>query len=168
MKTLIRSIDQLNQKVGLAVRWVAIGMLVVTTYEVVARYLFNAPTVWAHQTVMILGGALVPLAWGWVHLHGGHVSMDAIHRRLSRRAQAIVNAVCNVLFLFPLVGLLTYISGARALRSWLAGETWIVSIWQPPMGPSRTVLMLGFVLLFLQGLAHFVREVHYIARGEEL
>ena len=168
MKGLLRTIDQVSEKVGLTIRWIVILMLLATSYEVVARYFFNSPTVWAHQSVMIMGGLLIPLSWGFVHLHQSHVSMDILYRRLSLRNQGIVRAVCTVLFLFPLLGLLTYVCAQWLIDSWVSEETWIVSIWYPPMWPSRAFMMLGFALFFFQGAAGFVRDIYFLAVGEQL
>jgi len=168
MRRAIRVIDQVNGKVGMALRWLALGMILATTYEVIARYFFNAPTVWAHQTVILLGGVFVSLSWGWVHLHQGHVNMDILLKRLSPRGQAITNMVCSLLFFFPLLGLMIYLSSQFMVESWVMHETWIVSIWRPPMGPSRTILTLGFTLFFFQGVAQFVRDAHFAIRGEKI
>ena len=56
MRQAIRCIDKLNDKVGMTARWLAVAMILSTSCEVLARYFFNAPTVWAHQTVMRRGG----------------------------------------------------------------------------------------------------------------
>ena len=168
MKQVIRIIDQSNEKLGMAVRWVALAMLLSTTYEVISRYFFNAPTIWAHQTVMILGGVFVSLSWGWVHLHHGHVNMDIILRRLSPRGQAITNVVCSLLFLFPLLGFMIFVSSQLMMESWIKHEQWMQSIWRPPMGPNRTILTIGFTFFLLQGLAHFLRDLHYSIKGEAL
>jgi len=167
MKWLLRNTDQVSEKVGLTVRWVIIGMLLATSYEVVARYFFNSPTVWAHQSVMIMGGILIPLSWGYIHLHHSHVSMDILYRRLSSRNQVIVRAVCTVLFMFPLLGLLTYVCAQWLIDSWVSHETWIVSIWYPPIWPSRAFMMVGFLLFFFQGAAGFVRDIYFLAVGEQ-
>ena len=166
MKTVLRTIDWTNKWVGASIRWLAVGMIVATSYEVLSRYLFGAPTLWAHQTVIIMGGALVSLSWGWVHLHGGHVRMDILHRRLSPRAQAISDVVCALLFFFPLIGLLIYVSGQWMIDSWAAGERWTISIWKPLLAPSRTGILFGLILFFLQGLAMFIRDIYFIVRGE--
>ena len=51
MAKFLRIIDKASEYSGKTVRWVALGMIFATTYEVIARYFFNAPTQWAHQTV---------------------------------------------------------------------------------------------------------------------
>ncbi len=162
MAKFLRIIDKANEYSGKTVRWVALGMIFATTYEVIARYFFNAPTQWAHQTVMQLGGVLVTLSWGWVLLHRGHIGLDVIYQRLSIRKQTIINVAGYLVFLFPLIGLLTYISFSWMIESWVMGERWTVSFWRTPMGPSRTVIVIGFILLFFQGLAHFIRDISFL------
>ncbi len=159
MAKFLRIIDLANEYTGKMVRWVALGMIFSTTYEVIARYFFNAPTQWAHQTVMQLGGALVCLSWGWVLLHRGHIGLDVISRRLSPRQQAVINVAGYLLLFFPLIGLLAYVSYDWMIDSWVMGEKWTVSFWRPPMGPSRTIFVIAFILLFFQGVAHFIREI---------
>jgi TRAP-type mannitol/chloroaromatic compound transport system permease small subunit len=155
----LRIIDRVNEYVGKVARWVVVGMILSTTFEVIARYFFNAPTQWAHQTVMQLGGVLVTLSWGWVLLHRGHIGLDVIYRRLSPKQQAAINIGGYLLLLFPLIGLLAYVSWDWMVHSWAVGERWTVSFWRTPMGPSRTVIVLGFSLLFLQGLSNFIRDI---------
>ena len=162
MAKFLRIIDLANEYTGKTVRWVALGMIFATTYEVIARYFFNSPTQWAHQTVMQLGGVLVTLSWGWVLLHRGHIGLDVIYRRLSPRQQAAVNIAGYLLLLFPLIGLLAYVSWDWMIDSWVKGERWTVSWWRTPMGPSRTVIVIGFILLFFQGLAHFIRDISFL------
>jgi len=165
---LVHAIDWINRWVGSSIRWLALGMVIATTYEVISRYLFNAPTVWAHQTVIIMGGMLVPLSWGWVELRHAHVRMDILYRRLTIRRQALLDVICSLLFFFPLIGLLIYVSVQWAANSWVMGERWTISIWKPLLAPSRTAIMVGFTLFFMQGLATFVRNVYVVLKGETL
>ena len=44
---LVRAIDAVVVVVGKAVAWLILPMVLSLTWEVVARYLFNAPTAWA-------------------------------------------------------------------------------------------------------------------------
>jgi TRAP-type mannitol/chloroaromatic compound transport system permease small subunit len=159
MAKFLRIIDTANEYTGKTARWVALGMIFSTTYEVFARYFFNAPTTWAHQTVMMLGGALVCLSWGWVLLHQGHIGLDVIYRRLSPRQQAAINVGGYLLLFFPLIGLLAFVSWEWMIHSWEVGEKWTVSYLKPPMGPSRTVFVIAFILLFFQGLSNFIRTI---------
>jgi TRAP-type mannitol/chloroaromatic compound transport system permease small subunit len=94
--------------------------------------------------------------------------MDILHRRLAPKSQAIVELVCSLIFMFPILALMIYVSGQWAIHSWASGETWIVSIWKPPLAPSRTMILVGFVLFMLQGIANFIRSSHFVVTGERL
>lgn len=158
MAKFLRIIEKTNEFIGKTIRWVILGMIFSTTYEVFARYFFNSPTQWAHQTVMQLGGVLVTLSWAWVLLHRGHIGLDVIYLRLSARKQAIINIAGYLVLFFPLIGMLTYVSIDWMVDSWVTGERWTVSFWRTPMGPSRTVIVIGFIMLFLQGLSNFIHD----------
>lgn len=166
LRSALRVIDCINEQTGRLVRWFAVAMILFLTYEVMARYGFNAPTQWAHVMTRMFMGALIALGWGWVHLHRGHVSIDVLYRHLSPRAQAITDVTCAVLFFFPLLILLVYTSSSWLIDSWELNEKWTVSFWRPPITPSRAVILIGFLLLLFQGIAKFVRDLYFVIRGK--
>jgi len=90
--------------------------------------------------------------------------VDIFFSRLSERGQAIADVVFASVFFFPLMGVLVYKATFWALRAWTRGEVMMESYWYPPAGPFRTVIAVGIALLLLQGIAKFVRDVHF-ARG---
>ncbi|MBA7540200.1 hypothetical protein ES705_32494 [subsurface metagenome] len=64
----LRLIDRLSQWLGRVSSFLIIAMTLLICYEVVARYIFNRPTIWAHEasamvfgTYFVLGGGLYPL-----------------------------------------------------------------------------------------------------------
>jgi TRAP-type mannitol/chloroaromatic compound transport system permease small subunit len=95
------------------------------------------------------------------------VRIDVLYGRLSKRGQAALDVIMNILLMFPLMGALTYAAGSWMVRSWVEGERWFWSIWYPPLGPVRTMVFLGLVLFTLQVLAVFVRDVYLLVRGGE-
>jgi len=44
---MVRFVGRLNEAVGRALRYLLVVMMVTVCYEVMARYFFNRPTVWA-------------------------------------------------------------------------------------------------------------------------
>jgi TRAP-type mannitol/chloroaromatic compound transport system permease small subunit len=132
------------------------------------RYAFNAPTVWAYETCMMLGGSLYALGWAYDHLHKSHVRVDIFYVRLSARGRAIMDLVCTAIFFFPLIGVLVQTSIFWAARAWARSEVMMESYWYPPAGPFRTAIALGICLFFLQGLAQFVRDLYFVIRGRAL
>jgi TRAP-type mannitol/chloroaromatic compound transport system permease small subunit len=137
-------------------------------YEVVARYVFNAPTIWAHDTAGMLGGTIAAVGLAYTHLHHGHIRIDLLYRRLSPRGKVLLDVVCALVLFFPLTVLLAYSAADAMWDSWIEGEVLMASFWFPPAGPIRTVVLVGCCLFVLQGAAHFIRDLHMLIRNKPL
>jgi len=165
MKKLVTTVDAISKWTGLVVRWLCVALVLVLCWEVLMRYAFNAPTIWAHETSVMLGMAIVGLGWSFVHLRHGHVRVDVFYARHSDRGKALTDVICAAVFLFPLLGVLIYGAGKYAWEAYVFGEVLIESYWYPPALPLRLVVLLGLLLFLLQGVSQFVRDMHLLARG---
>jgi len=168
VRTIARVIDSISEGMGKAIQWACVALVIVLCYEVTARYGFNAPTIWAHETSCMLGGAIVALGWAYTHKHHGHVRVDVFYTHLSPRGKAITDVVGALLFLFPLLIVLIYAAADQVWFSWSMGEKLIESYWYPPAYPIRTVLVLGLSLFALQGMAQFIRDLYVLIRNKPL
>ena len=168
MRTIVRVIDNISEYTGMIVRWVCLALVLVLCYEVTARYVFDAPTMWASDTSSMLGGTIAAMGWAYTHRHGGHVRVDVFYRHLSPRGQAILDVTLSLLFFFPLLFSLAYIAWDRMWFSWSMGEVLNRSNWYPITGPIRTVVVLGLCLFALQGVAQFIRDLYRLIRNEQL
>ena len=54
MNAIIRAVDRLNQFIGLSVSHLYLICVAITIYEVAMRYLFDSPTQWAFEVVMVV------------------------------------------------------------------------------------------------------------------
>jgi TRAP-type mannitol/chloroaromatic compound transport system permease small subunit len=135
-------------------------------YEVGARYIFNAPTIWAYDTAMMLGGVIAVMGWSYTHLYHGHVRVDVIYTHLPTRGKAIIDVVCFIVLFLPLLIVLIYASGDKALSAWETGERLTEGYWYPPAGPIRTVMVVGLFLFALQGVAQFIRDIYLLVRNK--
>jgi len=134
-------------------------------FEVTMRYAFNSPTVWAYETSSMLGGSIYALGWAYALLHQSHIRVDVFFSRLSLRGQAIADSILALVLFFPLIGLMTERSLFWAWRAWSRGLVMMESYWYAPQWPFRVILAVGICLLLLQGIAKFVRDVHFAAKG---
>ncbi len=158
--------------VGLLSEWsgrivsVAVPVLVVViTFDVFMRYVFNNPTNWAYELSYMLGTVTISLGLPYVHFHSSHVRVDVIYSRLSPMAKLVLDVVLTVLLLFPLVFMWTKVFGTNAWRSFLTHEISYDSLWYPVLWPFKTIITLGFFLLLLQGIATFLRDVATLLKG---
>ena len=166
MRSVIRLIDSINEHTGNVVRWACVIVILVMVYEVGARYIFNAPTIWAYDTAMMLGGVIAVMGWSYTHRHNGHVRVDVIYTHLPPRGKAIIDVVSFIILFLPLLLMLIYASADKALNAWEMGEQLTEGYWYPPAGPIRTVMVIGLFLFALQGVAHFIRDLHLLIRNK--
>lgn len=168
MRSLLLVIDSISEHTGKTIRWACLALVMVMTYEVIVRYVFNKPTMWTADVASTLGATIVTLGWAYTHKYHKHVRVDVIYSHLSTRAKAIIDVVGALLIFFPLVITLTYISGVHMWFSWSIGEKLTATYWYPPAGPIRTVVFLGLILFILQGVAHFIRDLYLLIKDKAL
>jgi TRAP-type mannitol/chloroaromatic compound transport system permease small subunit len=128
------------------------------TYEVFARYLLNAPTVWAYDLAYMLYGSIFMLGAAYALRHGAHVRTDFLYNDWSERRKAVADAVGYVLFL-PALLFYLFALGSQALHSWQIGERSIESAWRPPLYPFKWMMVVAMALLLLQSVVEFLRTL---------
>lgn len=168
MRTVLRVIDSMSQQVGSAARWLCPALVLVGAFDVIMRYAFNAPTIWAYETMIMLGGSIYALGWAYDQLHKSHIRVDVWYARHSPRGKAISDIICTALFFFPMMVILIRASVWWAVEAWSIGEVMIESYWYPPAAPFRTAIALGICLFTLQGAAQFIRDLHFVIRRKAI
>jgi len=161
----VRCIESANTWLGKILAGAIFMLIAVLLIEAVSRYVFNSPTYWSHEMSGFIIGTYFVLGGGYVLLNGAHVGMDALSARWSRKKRAIVDlATFPLLATYLVVFLMGGISSAaRAVR---VGER-TMTMWGPQLGPIKIILVVGVVMLLLQGIALLIRDV-YIVKGKDL
>lgn len=168
MKKVVQVINSISEYSGMVILWAVIALIVVLCYEVIARYVFNSPTIWALETSKMLGGVIAVVGWGYTYLHNGHIRVDVLYVRLPPRGKALVDVVLALLFLFPVIGILIFSGISWAATSLATGEKMVESSWLPPAAPFRIVIAVGFFFFAMQCVARFITDLHLLTRGSEL
>lgn len=161
---LLRSIDTLNDWVGRIVSFFILLIFLLLIGEVFARYLFNAPSVWANELTQMLFGGYVVLSGGHILWRGGHVNVDILYSHLSPRGKALVDVITSFLFL-AFCAMMVYTGGSLAWES-LGRLEHSQSAWNPPLYPVKLTIPIGAILLLLQGFAKLARDI-LIMSGRE-
>ena len=104
---------------GKVVAWLIVPMVLSLCYEVVARYVFNAPTQWAYDMTFMLYGSVLHARRG-VHAaaHGPCAHRFLLCRSWSPRHQALVDLACYVLMLLPFAGVRLRSAGAIFVKAY--------------------------------------------------
>ncbi|MBA7671381.1 hypothetical protein ES703_79538 [subsurface metagenome] len=157
VKAVLHAIDVLNEKMGNAVGWIIIPLALLIVMEVILRYVFNKPTMWAWDVEVQLQGVLIALGGGYALLRGSHVSVDILASRLSSRKRAIVDAVTGPVLIAAL-SLLLWKVAQYSWNSILIREDY-TSTWGPPIYPLKVIIFVGISAMLLQGIAKWIRDL---------
>jgi TRAP-type mannitol/chloroaromatic compound transport system permease small subunit len=162
----IRIIDSISEKIGLAVSVLMPLMVAVLAFEVVSRYIFNAPTLWAYDLSVFMFGYTGLLAGAYVLKHKEHINVDLVYSRLSPRAKAGLDCITGLLIFFFTI-LVIYTGWEPAMEAFRLNEATNTE-WAPPVGHFRLMAPIGAALLLMQGVANWIRSLHLVITGREL
>lgn len=154
---IFRAIDFISTWTGKIAAYILIPLVLVLVYEVVSRYVFDAPTVFAHETGIYLYAINGMMAGAWVLLHEEHVKMDALYGRLPLKTKAILDIVTAPLF-FIFVSMVLWHGGIMAYHSIMSNEH-TPSVWSPPWYPFKTIMPVAAFLLLLEGISKFRKDI---------
>jgi TRAP-type mannitol/chloroaromatic compound transport system permease small subunit len=165
MAGTITAIDTLNLWAGRIVAWLTAPLIFSMMYEVIARYVFTAPTVWAYDMSRFLYGAMFVLGAGYALAKGVHIRSDFLYRDWPVRVQGTLDLALYLIFFFPTMIILFWVSGDWALTSLVRGERGMDTAWAPLLGPVRMALPVGIALLTIQGIAETLRAAYAAKTG---
>ena len=150
-------IDAVNKRVGESVTYLILPLMSITMLEVILRYVFNRPTIWAWDVNVQLQAALVALAGGYVLLSGRFVVMDVFVGHLTPKARARLDLITSVVIFF-VMGILVLLGTKEAWHSLLVKEH-TSTLFRPVLYPLRFVVLIGFILLFFQAVSRFIHDL---------
>ncbi|MDK2901747.1 MAG: hypothetical protein PWR14_651 [Thermosediminibacterales bacterium] len=162
---VLNVIDGLNNWIGKYASLLMIPMIGVTTWEVVFRYGFNAPTLWAFEVSGFLFFIYLMLGGGYSLLKNSHVNMDIVYARFTPRQKAIIDIVTSVLFFVYCITLLT--QGSKFASRAIIELRHSGSLWNPPVYHVMAFLPIGAFLLLLQGISKLAKDIIRAATGRE-
>lgn len=166
--TIIRTIDRFTDRTGTLVSWLSVPLVAAVAYEVIARYMFNAPTIWAFDTTYMLYGTLFMLGAAYALHKGAHIRTDFFWEQFSTRRKGVIDSISYILFFFPGFAVLLVLSFHEALYSWNIGETSDQSAWRPILWPFKAVVPLACLLLLIQGFSELLKSLYMARTGREL
>lgn len=161
-----RQLDQLAIWSGKLVAWLIVPMVLALTYEVVARYGFNSPTLWAYDMTFMLYGSFFMLGAAFTLQRKGHIRTDSWYGGWSVKTQAWVDILGYLLMFMPFVAVFIWTGWGYFWKSFVTNETFVSSPWQPVAWPFKLVLPVTGLLLAVQGVSELLKSVHAVRTGQ--
>ncbi|MDK1373187.1 MULTISPECIES: TRAP transporter small permease subunit [unclassified Sinorhizobium] len=161
MKPLLgfsRLIDTITENIGKAVGWLILVAVLVSAGNAVIRKVFNmSSNAWLEAQWYLFGAAFM-FAAAYTLSQNEHIRIDVIYGSFSRRVQHWIDLFGHVFFLMPFVVLMLYYLVPYVRMSYVSGEVSSSAggliIW-----PAKAILLIGFVLLALQGVSEIIKKI---------
>ena len=166
MAKSIINIDKFSKWIGSVVCWILMPLIFAMTYEVLARKLFLAPTIWAYDISRFLYGALFMLGAGYALSRGVHIRADFLYRNFKTKNQGLIDFWLYLLFYFPGLIVFFYMTFGFVVESIQRGERGMDTTWMPYMWPIKTCLLIGIIFLLIQGFSELLKSYWAAKKGE--
>ena len=164
IRAFVRVVDAFNLRVGRFAMYLIFAMLAVLLYSSISKTFFT-PSIWTLESAQFLMVAYFLLGGAYSMQLDAHVRMDLAYSNWSPRTRAVVDAITVFMLIFYLVMLL--IGGISSTEYAIEYKETSYSAWSPYMAPIKIVMCLGIVMMLLQAIATFFKDL-YAARGETL
>jgi TRAP-type mannitol/chloroaromatic compound transport system permease small subunit len=165
---VVRAIDRFTDTTGTWVAWLNVPLVLAVSYEVVARYGFNAPTIWAYDVSYMLYSTIFMLGAAYALHKGAHIRTDFFFEKWSIRTRGVIDSVAYIVFFFPALAVFLYVSGAEGWYAFEIGETSEQTPWRPLLWPFKMVIPATCLLLLIQGVSETIKSVYAARTGLEL
>jgi len=161
-------IDRFTEVTGYLFSWLVVPLVGAMSYEVFARYGFDAPTIWVYELSYMLYGSMFMLGAAYALRKGAHIRTDLFWHRFSPRTKGLIDLVGYILFLIPGVAMVLWIGWEQTVYAYEIGERSEVTAWRPLMWPFKATVPLAAALLLIQTVSEVIKAYHAVKTGELL
>jgi TRAP-type mannitol/chloroaromatic compound transport system permease small subunit len=165
MASTIINIDKSSKWIGNVVCWITVPLMFAMVYEVLARKLFLAPTMWAYDMSRFFYGALFMLGAGYALSKGVHIRADFLYRNFKVKTQGLIDFWLYLLFYFPGLIAFFYMTSGFVIESIQRGEKGMDTAWMPYMWPIKSCLWFGILFLLIQGISELFKSYYAAKNG---
>ena len=163
MKFLLRGVDRVSQIVGLSVAHFYLVCALLTAYEVVLRYVFNSPTLWAFEVVMVVCASAWALSGAYVTMRQNHIAITVLYQHTRGKLRWALDLLIQLISLAAML-VLAYAVWPMMADALHTIERSGTSFNSPEPLIIKTVLFVGVVLYAVQTLANIIRHFEGIGR----
>ncbi|WP_166261743.1 TRAP transporter small permease subunit [Marinobacter salicampi] len=157
LTAFMTGITRLNELLGRWFSYLVMVMFLLLITGVAFRYLLERPLSWTGELTQLLFGIYGLMAGGYLLAHNGHVNVDLVYSKFSRRNRAFLDLFTSLLFFLFTLSLL-YFAVDMAWESFSNRET-SYSSWNPPIWPVKAFIPLATLLLILQGVVKLLQDI---------
>jgi TRAP-type mannitol/chloroaromatic compound transport system permease small subunit len=147
MNSFFDGLARMIKRIGDAASLVILLIMALVTYEVIARYAFNAPTSWAWPMNKQLFGVFVLIAGGYALVRNSHIRIEMLYERFPQRVKIVVRWL-TLFAAASFLGTLLWKSTVMAIEAWETKEV-ATGVFKLPLYPLKMCMPIGAALFLL-------------------
>lgn len=169
MNHYVRWIGHVNEWVGRIAGLLIVAIVLIILKEVIGRGAFNAPSLWADESMTFLAGTAYALGGGFTLLHRKHVIVDLVYQPIADRGGHLKKIVDIAAFLLFSIYCLTliYFGWDLAITS-IKEHEGSGTMWNPALWPMKLAIPVAGTLLLLQGFANLLVDLGLASNPAEV
>ncbi|KPP96956.1 TRAP transporter small permease subunit [Marinobacter sp. HL-58] len=157
LTAFMTGVTRLNNLLGRWFSYLVMIMFLLLITGVAFRYLLEMPLSWTGELTQLIFGVYGLMAGGYLLANNGHVNVDLVYSKFSRRKRAFLDLFTSILFFMFTLALL-YFAVDMAWESFSNRQT-SNSSWDPPIWPVKAFIPLATLLLILQGIVKLLQDI---------
>jgi len=161
----VRYIDAVSNTIGTLTMYLVFLMIGILLFAALSRTVFDVPHIWVVEMAEFTMAAYYLLGGAYSMNLKAHVRMDLLYGRWSPKRQAVTDMITSVFLIFYLVVLLIGAISSTEYAIQYGQKNY--SSWSPRLAPIKVVMTIGIILMLLQSVATFFKDLAK-ARGETL
>jgi TRAP-type mannitol/chloroaromatic compound transport system permease small subunit len=154
---LARMIDAVNLRVGKALSWLILIVVIISATNATVRKVFDTSSNAWLELQWVLFGMIFLLCSPWTLLSNEHIRIDIINGMLPKRWRDTIDVAGHLFFLLPLTIVMIVTSIPFFLRSFSLNEQ-SMNAGGLPQWPAKSLILIGFALLFFQGISELIKR----------
>ncbi len=166
LEKISSAIDAFSRKQGECSALLILPLTFIVIYEVIMRYVFDAPTIWGFEATTFLYGVHFMLGLAYTDVTDGHVKVDIFTARAKLRTQAVLVILANLVIFLPVFSCMTIWAWKYAITSTVQQELNSTS-WAPPVWPIKLIMAVAFSFLLIQGISTVLKAFHSLRSTDE-
>lgn len=158
-----RVVDSINRWIGQRLSWLVLAAVIVSAVNAIIRKTFDTSSNAWLELQWILFSIVFMLCSPWTLLSNEHIRIDILNNLMPRWLRATIDIVGHAFFLLPLCVIMVVTGLPFFLKSYAIDE----QSWNAgglPQWPAKSLIAIGFALLFLQGLSELIKRIA-VVRG---
>lgn len=157
--TISNRLDTFIERIGQISSWFIFILVLLVSGDVLFRYFFHISSIAEQELQWHILAAIAMFGSAFTFQQGEHVRVDLFYQHYSKKTKVLMDILIPLLIIIPFSLFIIYLSSQYVMQSYVNGEVSPDPGGLPYRYLVKSLIPLGFTLIFIQGLAVLLRAI---------